>query len=104
MDENELTQISKESEDRIRLKISEHSLLSSRNSAFEIGIHHTTIRRFLREELKLFLYKIQIHQQINDEHKDSRIDFVYFHCRELGIDSGFLKGIVFSGERKFSLS
>lgn len=97
-------QISEENKDRIRTMFAEDPTLSLRIAATEIGIHHTTIWRFLRRELKLFPYKLQLHQQISDEDKAKRIEFAQYCRNELGNESGYLKRIVFSDECKFSLS
>lgn len=41
------------------MMLSDDPNLSLRNAATEVGIRHTTIRRVLIEDLKLFPYKIE---------------------------------------------
>lgn len=62
--------------------------------SLEIELHHTKIWSFLRGELELSAYKLQLQQQINDKDKIERIDFAQYCRNDLGNDSFLLKRIV----------
>jgi len=69
-----------------------------------VSLPHTTIWTFLRKELKMFPYKLQIGQQLSDLDKSNRIQFAQFCREQLNEDSGYLRRIIFSDECSFSLS
>lgn len=87
----------------IRTLFNENPTMSLRTAAVQIGLHHTTLWNFLRRNLKLYRYKLQMHQQISDEDKLVRVNFAQCCRNELTNDSEFFKRFVFSDECKFSL-
>lgn len=94
--------ISEENKNNVRQMFSEEITLSLRNAAFEIRINHTIISIFLRGNVKLFPWKLQMHQQINDEDRVKATHTAQYCRNKLRGDSQFLKKL-FSDECKFSL-
>lgn len=84
--------------------LNENYTFSLQNAAAQTGAHYRTICHFLRRELKLFPYKLQMHQQISASDKLNRISFARYFPNGLRNDSKYLKRIVFSDDCKFSLS
>ena len=97
-------QISDEKKEMIRSMFNENPTVSLRTAATQVGVHHTTIWSFLRRELKLYPYKLQMAQQLSEEDETKRINFARYCRAELRFDSEFLKRVVFTDECKFSLS
>lgn len=62
-----------------------------RITALGIGNHYTTLLRPLSAELKLYLYKIQMLQEIINEHKIYRTKLAHYSRADYGIDSKFIE-------------
>ncbi len=75
--------------------------VSSRKLARELGISRTSVRRVLKNDLKLQAYKIQNEPLLTDEHKEKRIKFANW------IRTNFRKEdtmkILFSDEKMFDI-
>lgn len=84
-------QVSEENKEEMRTMLSKDPTLSMRNASLELGILHTTILKFPKEELKLSPYILKMHQQINDEDEFKRIDFASYCRNDLENNSEFLK-------------
>lgn len=78
--------------------------MSLRNAVLEIKVPLTIIRTFLRGELKLSSYKLQMHQHINHEKENKRIRFAQYSRNELENGSEVLRRIGFCDDCQFSLS
>lgn len=80
------------------------SNLVLRHPAAQTGVHHTTIKRFQRQEFKHFQYRLPMFKQIIASDKLDCISFAQYGGYETRDDSEFLKQMDFSNESKFSLS
>ena len=56
---------------------------STRRLSQEVGISRTTVQRIIHNDLKLFLYKVQIVQKQTDTNKDKGVNFVKPSVKEL---------------------
>ena len=96
--------ISNEVRNQIQELFNNDPTISLRAVAAQTGVAHATVWNFLRKELKLFPYKLQMGTALTEDHKTRRIRFAQSCRRELRNDAGYLNRIVFSDECKFSLS
>lgn len=88
-------QICNKNEYWTRAMSNENLNFSLRNSSARSGVHHTKIWHFPRRELKLFQYRLQMHQQITDSDELNRTFFAQHFRNDLKHDSEFLRWIVF---------
>ncbi len=78
--------------------------ISLRVAAAPTRVCSSTVRNFVRKELKLYPYKLQMSTALTEHHKTSRFNFAQNCHTELRNDAGYLGRIIFSDECKFSLS
>lgn len=68
-----------------------------------VGVIYTTVRHLPPNKLKLFLYRIQIGEQLSEIDKENRIAFAQLWTRKLQEKKHFLIRIIFSDEWSYSL-
>lgn len=90
--------ISDEDVARIEQAFQENPKQSLRGASAALGIPFSTIRKVLRENLKMFPYRISFLQQLLPEDYPLRLAYAQHIRRELRNDSGYLERIVFSDE------
>lgn len=96
--------ISIEVRNQIRILFNNDPRRSLREVAEETGVSHATVWNFLRKELKMFPYKLQMATALTEDHKIRRKQFAQYCRRELRNDSQYLNRVLFSDECQFSLS
>ena len=84
---------------KVRKKTNKKPQLSARKMALEMGLSETTVRRVLKDDLKLKAYKKTVQPLLTDEHKEKRKRFANW------IRTNFRKEdtmrILFSDEKLF---
>lgn len=83
--------INDEKKAMIRNIFTENAIFSLRTTDMQIRVYHTTIWNFLRRELELYPYKLQISEEINELEKLSRVSFARYCLNALKNDSVFIK-------------
>ena len=86
---------------KIKHRLERRKPVSSRKTARQLGISRTNVRRILRNDLGLRVYKIQNEPLLSNEHKEKRVKFVNW------IRTNFRKEntmkILFSDEKMFDI-
>lgn len=67
--------------EKIEQKTKDDPKLSMRILGQEMGVSHMTAWKIMREDLKKFPYKIQIHQQLTEASVEKRLHFASEICR-----------------------
>lgn len=96
--------ISEERKNDVRDLVKSNPRISLRQLTAQTGVPTTTVWRILRNELRLFPYKLQMGVELSDNDKQNRISFAQYCRAQLRENPGYLKRIVFSDECHFSLS
>lgn len=68
-----------------------------------VGVYHTTVCHFLRNNLKLFPYHLQFGRQLSETDKEKQVAFAQLCKKRLQENQNFLKRIVFFDECSLSL-
>jgi hypothetical protein len=86
---------------KVKHKLDQKKLISVRSLAKEYGISKSSVHRILKEDLKLYPYKMMIEPKLTDEHKIKRKKFANW------IFNNFRKEdtmwILFSDEKMFDI-
>jgi hypothetical protein len=69
-----------------------------------LGLVWVTLRRGLHDDLKLFPYKIQIKQLLNDVDKQSRLDMCHWFNDMMEAEGNLIADVWFTDEAHFHLS
>ena len=96
-------QISDEKKAEIKQLFSDNPRRSLREVGRTVSLPHTTIWYFLRKELGMFPYRLQMAQQLSDDDKTNRLTFVQRIHQKIIEDPEFLNKIIFSDECSISL-
>ena len=78
---NGRTQITEAKMNEIRALFNSNPRLSLRAEAQEVIFAHATIWKFLRKELKMFPYKLQMTTALTESHKERRLEIARDCCR-----------------------
>lgn len=76
---------------------------STRKMSMELQMPHSTIWKVLRKRLKMFPYKLQLLQSLNDGDKVKRFEFCS-DLQELQEEDGFYERLIFGDESTFHIS
>ena len=66
-------QITEAKKNEIRVLFNSNPRLYIRAEALEVGVAHAIISNFLRKELKMFPYKLQMTTALTESHKERRL-------------------------------
>jgi len=95
--------ISEEKRQEIKRLITEDPQRSLRNVGRIVSLPHTTVWYFLRKQLNMFPYRLQIAQQLSEVDKTNRLNFAQLCQTNMLENSAYLESIVFSDECSVSL-
>ena len=98
-----VTKTTPENIDRVRTAIDHSPKKSVRRASIQLQLSYGTIRRILRNFLKMFPYKIQIEKPLQATDKARRLQFAQQFQQFLNDDPGVLNSIWFSDEAHFYL-
>lgn len=82
----------------VRALFNEDLRMSLNIEATQGGLHHATIQNFLKIELKLYAYNLQMHLEVNDLHKLKRILLVGYSRSKRRNNPEFFKWVVLCDE------
>lgn len=91
-------QISQQEKHAIKQLFENNPKISLRYVEAQLGVPKSIVWRFLREELHLFPYKLQIGTQLSDHDKAARVEYAQDCLTKLGNDPEYLNRIIYSDE------
>jgi hypothetical protein len=97
-------QLSEEKKATIKSMFSDNPRLSLRQAESQIQVPKSTLWDFLRKELHLYPYKLQMGMALSDEDKQNRITFAHYIRSEFSNNNDYDSRLIFSDECSFSLS
>lgn len=77
--------------------------ISTRKTGMELQMPHSTVWKIMRKNLKMFPYKLQLLQSLNDGDKVIRFEFCG-NLMELQEEDGFYERLIFGDESTFHIS
>ena len=90
--------------DRVSLSFHEDDTVSTRKRATQLKISRSSLRRILKKYFKLFPYKQQLTQQLNDSDYASWLQFSRGMLNIIRDNTDVLKNLIMSDEARFHLS
>lgn len=90
-----------EKKDQIEEMFKAGPRLSIRNDVVVVGVHHTTVSRFLRSTWKLFFCCPKVGQQLSATEKENRVAFAQPWKEKLPVNPNSFNRILFSDECSF---
>jgi len=96
--------VSAERREVIRLMFEEDPRVSLRFVESRTGVSRATIWRFLRQELHLFPYKLQMGSQLSDPDRHARLQYAHNFLANVANDGDYGSKIFYSDECSISLS
>ena len=100
---NGRSRISTAVRNQIRDLFIDDSTLSLRVAAAQTRVCSSTVRHIVREELKLYLYKLQMSTALTEHYKTSRFNFAQDCRTDLENDAWYIERIIFPDECKLFL-
>src|SRR6185437_7296931 len=94
---------SEENVERVRLANIENRQSSSRKLAHELDLSPSSTFRILKQDLRLFPYRIQNRQSLTDRDKEARMAFAQRFKQQHENDPLFIRRVHFSDESHFGL-
>ena len=88
----------------VRQSVNQSPKKGYRRRAQELELRSTSVRRILKEELKMYPYKIQVRHALTDRDKAERVEMCNFFNRKMECDNDWIQNVWFSDEAHFHLN